>query len=306
MKFFILIFLFSCGQYNAALIQGESVKNDSSLSEKPDDTVSQKDFSAPFDLEDIEPLPTDTNRDSDPKPAFFSDSCYKRASFAEYLYYERIIPLLGGSIISPYDLIYTQDQNGFDKYLQDVGIKYFSAAEVIKSNNPHHLQTCKIENLLPPKNCWLRSATLLLMADIIRGKINSPLTIESHFRPTCYNEKIGGATQSDHILAKAIDITSFNKHLLTSAQKINLRKKIQTVICDEFWFDPALRASAGFGEQKVHLGIDSPRQRTSLGRIWTYPAYWSDLSNPNNPIRFLKDGPYDSCFYNENDIQTFL
>ncbi len=307
----MMILLFSCGQYNAALI-GSNQGNKNTQASNPevpeeDDTSSgQKSFSSPFVLEDIEPLPTHTNRDPNPKPDFFGYNCNRRASYAEYLYYERIIPYLGGTIISPYKLIYTQDQKGFDKYLQDVGVRHFKAHEVIKSNHPNHLQTCKLKDLLPPKNCWMRSATLLLMADKIRRAINFPLSIESHYRPACYNEKIGGATDSDHIIAKAVDLVPFNKNSLTDNERFELRKKMQQVICDEFWFDPALRASAGFGHRKVHLGIDSPRQRTTLGRVWTYPAYWSDLDNPNNPIRFLRDGPYARCFYNENDIQKFL
>ncbi len=314
MKFLLTLLFLSCGQYNAALIDLDSNSNSKSAlgtpeepEEKEDDTtILAKNFSAPFSLEDIPPLPTHTNRDPDQKPDFFSYDCETQTSFAEYLYYERMIPHLGGNIVSPYDLIYTQDESGFDKYLQDVGVVHFKANEVIQSNHPNHLRTCGLKNLLPPKNCWMRSATLLLMADKIRRAINFPLSIESHYRPVCYNKLIGGATKSDHIIAKAVDLVPFNKENLTEVERFNLRKKMQASICDEFWFDPALRVSAGFGYKKVHLGIDSPRQRTTLGRVWTYPAYWSDLTDPQNPIRFLRDGSYSRCFYNENDILKFL
>ena len=43
---------------------------------------------------------------------------------------------------------------------------------------------------------------------ILRDKINQPVHINSAYRSPEYNEKIGGVKSSQHMLAKAADITS--------------------------------------------------------------------------------------------------
>ncbi len=296
MRLVLITFIFiSCGKnFNSAIYDEKTLENN---------------FAEPISLEPISPLPTDTNRDLDEKPNFFDYSCEQQISFAEYLYYDQLIYKLGGKTINPLMLKYSEGAQGFDRYLKDIGIKNFRSREISRSANPKALKECGLVDLTPPKSCWMRSATLLLLAEKIREGIESPLVIESHFRPTCYNEKIGGASQSDHKIAKALDLVPLNKRKFSTAQRREFVRKVQNFICDELWFDPNLRLSAGFGEMRIHIGIDSPRQRAGLGRVWTYPEYnpKQSLDDPNNPInKYLADGPYKKCFYNKSDISNYI
>ncbi len=291
-----MFILFSCGQNQSAAIydNGDFVENY---------------YIGPYALEPIEPLPTDTNYDAERKPAFFESSCSTPTSFAEYLYYEKIIDHLGGRIHNPLSRRYSESKSGLNKFLKDIGVKNFKAKEIVASSNPSSLKACGLKDLLPPKHCWLRTASLLLMAEQIRKDLGEKIVVSSHYRPQCYNDLIGGASKSDHILAKAIDLVPIDRKNKSNKYRREFIQRVQDYVCDTFWFDPDLRLSAGFGEKQLHIGIDSPRIRNKgLGRVWTYPNYdlSQDISDPNNPIRFLEDGAYRRCFYNENDIFNSL
>ena len=46
----------------------------------------------------------------------------------------------------------------------------------------------------------------LTLLDVLRENVNFPLKINSSFRSEEYNESIGGALQSQHLLGKAVDL----------------------------------------------------------------------------------------------------
>jgi uncharacterized protein YcbK (DUF882 family) len=53
-----------------------------------------------------------------------------------------------------------------------------------------------------------------LLADnlqVLRDELNEPIHINSGYRTPIYNERVGGKKKSQHLLAKAADITTKNK-----------------------------------------------------------------------------------------------
>lgn len=57
-----------------------------------------------------------------------------------------------------------------------------------------------------PKSLHLNMVALAQNLQVIRDKIGKPIIINSAYRTTDYNKKIGGATQSQHLTASAADI----------------------------------------------------------------------------------------------------
>ncbi len=300
MKYFLLLLIFlSCGRHTSSLAPppGENIG------------VAQDPEVVPRTIEEIEDeYDPATNLNlviavPENLPEGFidySNNCEEANGEKEFRYYTKKIQDLGGKSVNPFaNKAYTEDLLGFDKYLDDSGIKHFSAKEVAQSGRTSILKQCKIENLLPPKACWVRSTVLLLMAEKIRAHLGRPLSVTSHFRSSCYNKGLYKAldkeeVNSDHLLARAIDLSVTG----TQVEKVEVRKKIQTYLCDEFWFDRYFNSifsyypyesnvSAGFGTTQIHLGLDSPKGK----RSWSY-----------NGDSILKDSDSRKCFYDDKII----
>lgn len=64
---------------------------------------------------------------------------------------------------------------------------------------------------------------------VLRDEIKEPVRINSGYRHKAYNKKIGGAPSSQHILAKAADITAKSytpKQLAAVVEKLIREKKL--------------------------------------------------------------------------------
>lgn len=55
--------------------------------------------------------------------------------------------------------------------------------------------------------------SLLARIDILRENVGKPLHITSSFRSVDYNKSVGGASKSQHLLGKAVDLSCKNSIL---------------------------------------------------------------------------------------------
>lgn len=102
-------------------------------------------------------------------------------------------------------------------------MKYFTIAELCKSTTADKYgidNRCRIEHV--------ESLTNLVdnILDPLREAWGKPITVNSGFRSNELNKKIGGATNSQHMLGEAADITagskSDNKKLFELIQSLKL------------------------------------------------------------------------------------
>ena len=61
---------------------------------------------------------------------------------------------------------------------------------------------------LMPKEVLLNIQKLANQLQVLRDCLGVPITVNSGYRSTSYNKKIGGTLNSQHILGKAADITA--------------------------------------------------------------------------------------------------
>jgi uncharacterized protein YcbK (DUF882 family) len=93
-----------------------------------------------------------------------------------------------------------------------------------------HLDEFKCKDGTPvPDNLLCNVQKLAENLQIIRDAVGAPLPITSGYRTPTYNKKIGGASDSQHKLAKAADITTKNlspKQLHTLIEKLIKQGKV--------------------------------------------------------------------------------
>ena len=183
----------------------------------------------------------------------------------------QIVQSMGRRPYDPRD--YPATQAGFSRFLNDIGIEFFSAREVIIANNVSAAVRCGFSGgkLLAPRCRWLSAAALLAATDRMRIDINSTISVRNWWRPSCYNSAVGGAGSSDHIHARALDLDFTNS-----------RERYQAVqfACDEFW-NRGKHVQMGVGAQTLHLGFSSPRGK----RCWYYRSLGTGSTSCSNPCR---------------------
>jgi len=248
-------------------LESEKKKADEAAKKSKSEIVSE----IAKDLDKLSPL--DGKNDPGQKPAFFGNSCDQEISYSEYTYYMHMIGYLGGQFIDPHDQSISFSEAGLDEYLKKTGLRYLRGKDITTTPakaNLKHLNSCGLTSLMPPKNCWLRSAALALISEKLGDELGEKVQITSHYRPKCYNDKIKDASSSsDHILAKAMDLS-----IKTSdrEKKKKFRAGVQRIICETLWFNENVRLSAGFGVTMIHIGIDSPQIRAG-SRSWSYDDF---------------------------------
>ena len=192
-----------------------------------------------------------------------------------------LIEHFGGTDVDPSGFAETQD--GFQVYLDAVGVTYFAAWEYVVPNNVAVAEDCGFTILLPERAWWRKAAALGLLADQLRGLVNEPVTLRNWWRPPCYNAAVGGAANGDHPDGDALDLD------FRSARS---RADAQRYLCDTYWrrdiveaqdiapgsnLNPRLNMSVGLGGVTIHLGLLSRNGR----RYWKYSSY-STQSNSGN------------------------
>jgi len=185
--------------------------------------------------------------------------------------YESIIKKMNKTVVDPSE--FQSDEDGLQRYLDEVGIKFFSAKEISTPHSDEGAANCGVSELIPPTCSWKNSAAILSVLDKIRAEIKSPITFRNWWRPGCYNGVVGGAKESDHLLSKAFDFDFQSSKDRAIAQKI---------ICEELWKKNE-NIQIGIGCNTLHVGLGSPKGK----RYWTY----SSLNEESCKVKTL-----DNCW----------
>ena len=172
--------------------------------------------------------------------------------------WETAVQIFGGRVVDPKSFPFSQ--SGFQSYLDATGVKYFSSKEMTMPHRVAKANKAGFSILLPPYKWWPRGAALAKLADILRNLVNRPVRMRNWWRPTEYNQLVGGAKNSDHIPAKGIDLDYQNRGDRRKAEKflMNFRKQ-----------NPWIQMSLGLGARTTHIGLLTKRGE----RTWTYKSY---------------------------------
>lgn len=190
----------------------------------------------------------------------------------------RTTEILEGSLEDPRD--YSKRSGGLQNYINDVGVvEKFSASEMITPHRPAKAKACGYNSGLLPSQCrWMSGAVQGLMAGKMREVINDGdifgprgITLRNWWRPKCYNDAVGGASQSDHIQARGFDLD------FPSPKD---RAKAQKWLCELYKSEKPFNMQVGIGCQTIHIGLGSPKNmRSRFGpdgsRFWTYGSLQS-------------------------------
>lgn len=183
--------------------------------------------------------------------------------------YNRLIKRFGTTKVDPSK--FKRTENGLQSFIDQSGIRYFSAAEVMTPHNEAGALACGLDNLIPPQCIWSNGAALMSILERMRELIAGPIMFRNWYRPTCYNSLVEGAKGSDHLLAKSVDIDFRKPHDRAVAQKF---------LCEELWKKNE-NIQVGIGCNTLHIGLASPRGK----RFWVYG------SMANCPVKTL-----DKCW----------
>ena len=105
-----------------------------------------------------------------------------------------------------------------------------------------------------PIHLYSNLTKLVKNLQVIRDYVQAPIHINSAYRSEDYNFKIGGATKSQHLLAKASDIT------------VEGWTPLEVYDMLEFLIDEGLLHNGGIGVYKTFIHYD----------VRDYPARWKD------------------------------
>jgi hypothetical protein len=212
----------------------------------------------------------------------------------------------GGTIVDPRD--YTFDLDGFQRYLDDTGVsERFSAREMLAAHRPGDAAACGLPSNLMPAPCrWPSGAIQGMLASQLRavinnGNMNGPngIRLRNWYRPECYNRRVGGAGQSDHVQARGFDLDFSNtQHRLTA----------QRYLC-QLYKETSLSLQVGIGCNTLHVGVGSPKRIQSYPqdgtRYWTYASLYNSCSRVRatdddcwvigtNGVRYIHPAPVKS------------
>lgn len=101
----------------------------------------------------------------------------------------------------------------FDKYFSKLNLKHFSPSELRFLGASNSRGRAMGLNTLPPKHLWPNLARVAIAADAIRSIFGYPITILSAYRSPAYNSAIKGVPDSQHVLAKALDLKPSNNNV---------------------------------------------------------------------------------------------
>ena len=173
--------------------------------------------------------------------------------------FEKIIIRYNKKVVDP--KAFDQTIEGYQDYLNEMGIKYVSAKEMC---TPHHTQIASdlgYDAFVPKKEWWDRGGALAALFDHLRAELGKPITVRNWWRPAEYNAKVGGTKASDHIGAYAFDMDFKTKKDRQQVEKL----------LEDLYKDPDLQMSLGLGGYTIHLGLQSEKGN----RRWYYDSYRS-------------------------------
>ena len=189
---------------------------------------------------------------------------------------------------------YEHSLSGLQNFIEDSGLtKYFSAKEMVTPNSMSVAKSCGYKHLLPSRCRWKSALAQGLLAVELRKHINKDrknekgIKLRNWWRPSCYNQKVGGAKSSDHMQARGFDL-DFNS--------ANDRAVAQEYLSSMYKENSPLSLQVGIGCQTLHIGIGSPK------RLSRYPKdgarFWKYGSLSNCSIKRIKS---DDCWKASKD-----
>lgn len=149
---------------------------------------------------------------------------------------------------------YQKSIKDLQRYLDDVGIKNFSAKEIA---TPYHPDIAKKQGwsdglLIPPPACWPHGAACLAIAEKIRTMTGRPLLCANWYRPDPYNAAVAGSSaQGDHPSATAIDI-----QFTGSSADVRAARAIAVPYLQDLYRKELFLALGLYGdERRIHIGV---------------------------------------------------
>ena len=100
------------------------------------------------------------------------------------------------------------DFAAFSSFVAGLGLRHFSATELLFLGNSNASGSCQGRNAPPPQSLWNNIANTSRMLDEIRERIGHPVKILSGYRNNAYNSCVGGRPSSLHVQYKALDWTA--------------------------------------------------------------------------------------------------
>ncbi|MFC0200072.1 D-Ala-D-Ala carboxypeptidase family metallohydrolase [Paracoccus rhizosphaerae] len=102
-----------------------------------------------------------------------------------------------------------QELKDFRKFFDQLEYKpqHFHADEfmVMGPSNSNPGSNCRGKNSLPPQPIWNNVIPLVIALDAIREELGYSVRITNCFRASPYNQCVGGASSSQHVVFKAAD-----------------------------------------------------------------------------------------------------
>lgn len=88
-------------------------------------------------------------------------------------------------------------------FIDDLGLRHFKGAEIAAYGRR---ERDGVRNSVPAQSLWPNIIHTLVVADEIRERLGSPLTVTSAYRSPAYNAAVGGERGSYHMRFMALDL----------------------------------------------------------------------------------------------------
>lgn len=135
------------------------------------------------------------------------------------------------------------DMTAFRSFVSSLGLRYFTADELLFMGNSNASGSCMGKNSLPSPELWKRVAKTAKMLDEIRFRLGAECRILSAYRSPPYNTCIGGENASLHMQFNAIDFRCVSGN---SAQWHAVAKAVRAS-------DPTFKGGIGIYSSFVHI-----------------------------------------------------
>ena len=99
------------------------------------------------------------------------------------------------------------DYAEFSAFVSSLGLRFFSARELLYPGGSNESGPCAGRNGPPPQQLWRNIASTARMLDEIRARLGAPIRILSGYRNPAYNSCVGGKPGSLHLTFNALDWT---------------------------------------------------------------------------------------------------
>lgn len=91
-----------------------------------------------------------------------------------------------------------------EQFIDRLGLRHIKGAEL----TPYWTRKRgKVSNTIPHESLWPNIVATLIIADALRARLGSAVTILSSYRSPAYNAAVGGESASLHMQFRALDLT---------------------------------------------------------------------------------------------------